>query len=272
MNATANSPARISASAAIQATRRWLMVARSSTILFYGLVPVVVVAGSHFGLGILPLLILTGVWFMLGMVSSRSMRYTMEATRSMAAGDFESAEVSLGQAVRAFTVVRTGKVASLQNLAALRHAKREFADAARLAAEVLARRSRGESHLDLPTRLLLIDSLVELGDFRAAEIELGRLPPADLTLRETVTRTLLNTEVLAATGRFEAILADAKPSVELFELLPGSMAARGFATIALAAKRLGVDDLREHLVKRATLIADAEAIVRRRPALAELFV
>ena len=70
--------------------------------------------------------------------------------------------------MRSFSLFRTVKLLSLHHLAVLRHAQRRWRDSAMLSQALLRQRLGSLQGVSRSSRLMLADSLLELGDLRGA--------------------------------------------------------------------------------------------------------
>jgi hypothetical protein len=266
---------QISAARAIALVRRWLRVAAGFHVamaLAVGGATTRALA-SEAGLPLIGgavLFWLATVFFVVGL-SIRSRRFAIDAAPLIAAGEFGVAEDRLSQSLTSFSVLRSSKLLGLGQLARLRHAQSRWAEAASLSRELLARhRGRREEGLETPSRLLLAESLVELGDLDAAAEQVATLDAGEpLDLRETLMLATIRLELLARRDRAAEMLAELPATLALVELLPPSTVASPHALLAWAAWRLGREDDRAMLSNRVRLLGDVDAIVARRPFLGD---
>lgn len=256
---------QITAERAIALFRWWLRLGVAFNVLMIAAVLATSVVGYRQGLGSTPAFAAAAVWLGVLIFSARSRQLVFDAAPLIAAGEFGLAEDRLSQSLRSFSVLRSTKLLGLQQLALLRHAQARWADAAKLSRELLDRQRGTDRGLDVPSRLMLAESLVELDDIGAAGIEVGRLSTQRMGLRETLMLTQLQLELQARTGRFADMMRHPHATLGLVELMPPVNGARCHALLALAARKLGRDEWRAFLAKRATLLIDADNIVASRP-------
>ena len=131
------------------------------------------------------LMVVGGIWLALTYTSARGSRLAADSPALIASGDFEEAERHIDLALRSFSLFRTAKLQSLHHLALLRHAQRRWQESALLCQALLGQRLGSLQSLSKPARLLLADSLMELGDLRGAQEALAGLHSERLSLNET---------------------------------------------------------------------------------------
>jgi hypothetical protein len=212
----------------------------------------------------------TTLWIFLGVQSMRGTRLAAGSSSLIATGQFDQAEMQIEQAMRSFSLFRTTKLMSLHHLAVLRHAQRRWTDAADLCKALLRQRLGSLTGLSRQSRLLLADSLLELGDVRGAYEALVGLYCQRLTLAEALSLLVVQLDYLWRIGAWEAMLEGLGSKLELAELTNAHNAARVGAMLALAASKLGRKQLQEYLWRRVELLADVDELVRQRPILREL--
>ncbi|MFT3787701.1 MAG: hypothetical protein QM770_16285 [Tepidisphaeraceae bacterium] len=263
----------IATTAAITLFRRWLLLGTAIKIALWCAFAVAVIVGTAW---IVPLgySILIGIvllWVLLLVPSYRTAQLALSSGPLIAAGDLSRAEDQLGRSIRGFSVIRAGKVAGLQQLAMLRHAQKRWAEAVQLTRELLSRQSESDQQLQKTSRLVLIDSLLELGDVHAAGLELARVEQYRPDLKELMSITTLRLDFLARIGDWPAMFAQVSRATALAEIMPARMAARVQALLALAARRVGRDDWAKFLTTRVELLTDIDELVKHRPILWELW-
>jgi hypothetical protein len=207
-------------------------------------------------------------------LSYRSIRGSQMAAASpalIAAGQLEQAEQHIEEALRSFSLFRSSKLRSLHHLLILRHAQDRHAEAAVLCRELLGHRLGALSGLARSTRLVLADSLLEVGDLWGAHQALSGLYRERLTLGEALELTVVQLEYEARVGAWAAMMASVRRKSQLAELLSADKAARVQALLALAARRVGATDWETYLRRRAELLTDVNDLLSRRPALKELW-
>lgn len=261
----------ITADRAIALARWWLRLGAAFNALMIAAVLATGVVGFRQGFGSLPVFIAMMVWFGVMVVSVRARRLAIDAVPLIAAGEFGLAEDRLSQSLRSFSVLRSTRLLGLQQLALLRHSQSNWADVAKLCRELIVRQRPHERSLDVPSRLMLAESLVELGDVRAAQYEIDAVTSRRLGLRETLMMTALRLEAQVRGGQWAEATRHLQATLGLIELMPPPAAARSHALLALAAKRAGLPEWQAFLARRAMLLADIGTIVAGRDFLREAF-
>ena len=118
---------------------------------------------SRYG-DVLLVVVLGGIWMTLGWQSIKGSRLAARSPSLIAAGQLDLAESHIEQALRSFSLFRTSKLLSLDHLAVLRHAQRRWHDSAELSRALLRQRLGSLRALSRQSRLILGESLLELGD------------------------------------------------------------------------------------------------------------
>lgn len=223
--------------------------------------------------GTLVLLAVGVVWVVLSYQSVRGTRLAAESPSLIAAGDLEAAEEQIEQALRSFSLFRSAKVLSLHHLALLRHAQRRWQDSALLCRTLLGQRLGTMRSISKPSRLVLADALLELGDVPGAYRVLTELYKERLSLTESMNLLLVQLDYESRIGAWASMLpvGGIYQRLQLAELMPATNAARAQSLMALAALRLGRRDWAEWLRRRAELLADPAELIRERPALSDLW-
>lgn len=264
----------ISAQVAISKIRRDITL---STIVRWGLIIaafISVLIGMFFEnpqtVTISSLLAVGAIWLILGFQSMRGTRSAAASTSLIASGQFELAEQQIAQAVQSFSIFRMAKLMCLHDLAMLRHAQSRWQESA-LICQALLNTSGNENGLDRSSRLILAESLLELGDLPGVHDSLSRLYRQRLTLREALVLLGVQLDYLSRMNAWEQMLMSVRQRVEMSELLPPQQSARMQALIALAADKMGRIDLRDWLKRRVELIVDVERLCTDRPILRELW-
>jgi hypothetical protein len=217
------------------------------------------------------LMILGAIWLTLWYRTMKGSRLTAESTSLIASGQFEQAEAQIEQSLRAFSMSPTVKSMSLVNLAILRSARKQWGDAATLCHEVLSSKKGASEQVSKSSRLLLADSLLEMGDLRGAHDALSGLYRHRLTLGEALNLLRVQTSYLSRIGTWREIVRGIATKVELAELMPAAKSAQTQALLALAAKKTGNDDWANWLRRRVELLVDVPDLTRERPILSELW-
>jgi len=219
----------------------------------------------------LALLGIGSIWFWLSINSARSSRAAAQSPSLIAAGQFDEAERNIEQSVRTFSLVRTVKLQSLHHLALLRHAQRRWQESASFARALLSQRLGALQPLSRSTRLLLADSLLEMNDLRGAYDAISALHRESMSLAEVLNLLSIQLDYSARVEGWKSMLENVMSKVQLAELLPAPLSARSQALLALAAKKVGREDLSGWLRDRAALLADSQRLVAERPMLVELY-
>jgi hypothetical protein len=263
----------ISAPAAIARIRRDLTV---GMILRWGLVIVGAIAlfgqplFNSSGLAAVGIaVVVAAVWLVLNSV--RGSRFAAESSSLIAAGQYDLAEEQIAAALRSFSIFRSARLLVLHHLAMLRHAQNRWQESALLCRALLTHRSGDASGLDRSSRLILAQSLLELGDLPGVFENLSALYAQRLSLREALNLLVVQIEYLARIGAWDQITSELRTRCELAELLPTAPSARLQALLALAAKKTGRADWSHWLRARADLLVDAQKLRASQPILAELW-
>ncbi len=264
----------IPAEAAVSKLQRDLALGalvKGSLLLGAGLVLFV---GPIFNWGANGTIVLAGiaiVWILLSHRSARAGRGVMDAPSLIASGRFEDAETLLDSALRAFSVFRTVKLLSVHNLSLLRHAQRRFQDSAVLCRAIQRQKLGGLSGLLRPSRLILADSLLQLGDLHGTYQTLTEVYRQRLSLGEATSLLVLQLDYEWRVGAWSNMLMNLPSKIQLVELMNSSDAAQSQGLLALAAHRANQPELSRWLGRRAELLADPATLIERRAVLAEIF-
>jgi hypothetical protein len=228
------------------------------------------VIGNH----LLDAVVLFGIgaiWLTLSYRSIRGSRLAAGSPSLIAAGDFSAAEDHIEQALRSFSLFRTSKLLSLHHLAVLRHAQRRWADAAELSRAVLAQRLGSLAALGRQSRLILADSLLELGDLRGTDGAILSLYQQRLTLAEALSLLTVQLDYESRIHAWDRMAGGLAVKVQLAELMGAAESAKTQALLALAAKKIGRNDWSDWLKRRAELLSETRDLIAARPALGELW-
>jgi hypothetical protein len=220
---------------------------------------------------VLLVLVIGAIWIFLGYHSIRGSRLSAGSPSLIAAGQFEQAEEQIEGALRSFSLFRASKMLSLHHLAVLRHAQRRWGDAAELCRALLHQRLGTMNALARQSRLILADSLLEVGDLRGAYDALTSLYQQRLTLAEAISLQAVQLDYLWRINAWDAMFSGVGTKVSLSELAGTPNAARMQALLALAARRLGRTYWEDFLRRRVALLVDVNQLVAERPILRELF-
>jgi hypothetical protein len=213
------------------------------------------------------------LWMVLSYRSVKGQRLAAESPSLIAAGHFDEAEQQIEEALRSFSLFGGVKMLSLHHLALLRHAQKHWQDSADLCRTLLKQKFGAIQGIARPSRLLLADALLELGDVRGAYAALAALYQERLSLGEAMNLLLIQLDYESRLGAWEAMLPRgmAYKRVQLAELMPAASSARAQAFMALAAHKTGRPEWAAWLRARAELLADSTEISKERPVLAELW-
>ena len=217
------------------------------------------------------LMLLVVVWVVLWYGTMKSSRLAAESSTLIASGMLEQAETQIEQSLRAFSMSRSVKSLGLLNLALLRLAQKRWPDTALLCRELLASRGPMPEHVSKSGRLMLADSLLEMGDLRAAHEALTGLYRHRLSLSESLHLLRVQSDYLAAIGAWGELMRDVSNKVSLAEIMPPQHGARLQAILALAAKQTGQAEWANWLRRRVELLVDVRELVATRPLLGQLW-
>ena len=227
-------------------------------------------SGSAAG-NLLLLLILGVIWITLGYHSMKNSRLVADSPSLIAAGQFDLAEYQIERSLKNFSLFRTSKLLSLHHLAVLRHAQRRWQDAAELCSALLRQRLGSLTGLSRQSRLILADSLLELGDLDGSYRAIASLYEHRLTLGEALSLLHVQLDYQWRVNAWDQMLAGLKDKVEMAELMKTPNGARSQALLALAAKRSGREDVVAWLRRRVELLVDVNELTAARPVLKELW-
>jgi hypothetical protein len=263
----------ITAETAIRSLRRDLTLASLLKASLVGAALLCLVIGPFVGTRFpmtLAVAAIGGVWLVLSYRSARGSTLAADSPTLIAAGQFDEAEHRIEQVLRSFSLFRTVKLLSVHHLAVLRHAQRRWRDSALLSQALLSQRLGTLQALSRSSRLMLADSLMELGDLRGAHQALLGLYSQRLTLAEAMNLLVVQLDYESRIGAWDAMVHNLPAKVQLTELMPSPSAARAQAMLALAAMKTGRTDWSNWLRRRAELLTDVNALVTERPLLKEL--
>jgi hypothetical protein len=260
----------ISTARAIALARRWRWLSIVLRVAMVFILAAAIYAYERGG-GFMVVVAMFVLWTVIASLSARTRQLAFDAGQHFAAGEFDLAEDRITQSLKSFSLVSSTKHMVLQQLAMLRHAQNRWADAAVLARAFLAGRPRVDPRAAIGSRLVLAESLLEMGQLQSVARELHELSFPRLNLRETLTLTQLRLDFLSRQGDFGSMFATPGATVSLIELMPAPVAARCHAMLALAARKLGRADWHHWLAERAKLLADEGSILETRPHLRDAF-
>jgi hypothetical protein len=213
------------------------------------------------------------LWLMLSYRSIKGQRLAAESPSLIASGQYEDAEERIEEALRSFSLFRGAKMLSLHHLALLRHAQKRWQDSADLCRTLLKQKTGSSQGVARPSRLLLADALLELGDLHGAYAALAPLYREQLNLGEAMNLLLIQLDYEARLGAWESMLprGGVYKRVQLAELMPAASSARAQALMALAARKTRRSDWEIWLKSRSQLLADPADLIKERPLLGELW-
>jgi hypothetical protein len=189
------------------------------------------------------LLAILGTWMVLSYRSARGSKLAAISPQLIASGDLVQAEQSIQEALRSFSLFRSVKLRSLHYLAVLRHAQGRWGETVLLCQELLQHRLGSLAGITRSTRLMLADSLLELGDVRGAHAPLDSLYRERLSLGEALELTAIQLEYLWRLGRWDLMTDRVKHRLELIELMPPLRCARAQWLLAAAAEKAALPQL-----------------------------
>jgi hypothetical protein len=215
------------------------------------------------------LVVVAAVWLVLNSV--RGSRFAVESSSLIASGQYDLAEEQIAAALKSFSIFRSAKLLVLHHLAMLRHAQNRWQDSALLCRAILTEAPAAATGLDRSSRLILAQSLLELGDLPGVYENLAALYAQRLTLREALNLLVVQIEYLARIGAWDQMTRELRTRTELAELLPTAPSARVQGLLALAARKTGQSQWSDWLRNRADLLVDAQKLRTAQPILGELW-
>ena len=207
------------------------------------------------------------LWLFLRMRSVTQGRRVREAAALLSVGRLDLAEPRATEAMSAFCLLRPVTLGAAALLAAVRHGQRRHAEAARLAAFVLARPEKLIAGSKRSVRLLLADALMELDAPDAARHAIGPLyaaaaTPADrLPLAEALKLLSIQLTLDARAGRWAEVRHRLASKLSMVELMASKESARLTGLLLRAAEEGGADfeAWRTLLARRAALLSPDDA-------------
>ena len=218
------------------------------------------------------LFVIGAVWLVLTFRSARGSQDSRDFPVLIAPGRYDIVEQRIERTLSAFSLFKSVKLLGLHHLAMLRHAQNRYQESALLCRTVLGQRLGTLAGLSKQSRLMLADALLALDDFRGAYDAIIRLYDQRLSLGEALTLLRIELDYESRVAAWPQMLANVRNKIELAELMNAAASARSQALLALAAKKLGRQDLSDWLRERAELLADVEALKNERPVLKELWI
>jgi hypothetical protein len=217
------------------------------------------------------LVLIGGLWMLLSAYSFKGSRLAAASPSLIASGDFEQAEHQIDEALRSFSLFRAVKLRSFHHLALLRHAQKRWGEAAILAQALLTQRLGALAGLSRSARLILAESLLEVGDVHGAYHALRDLSSEHLALGESLALSLVQLDYCAKIGAWSEMLQQIEQRIPLIDLMAAGASAKSQALLALAARKLGKTQWEVWLRRRAEMLSDVNQLVAHRPILAELW-
>jgi hypothetical protein len=264
----------ITAERAIKTLRRDLTISSVlRSLLLFG-ITVAAVVGAVNGIGNYVMLLLVGLsvsWAFFSLQAARRSYANADSPTLIASGQFAEAEEQIEKEIQSFFQFKSVRLRGLHHLAVLRHAQRQWREAALLSQALLRQRLSMMPAVARTTRLMLADSLLELGDLPGAYHALASIYAQRLSLTEAMNLMVVQLDYESRIGAWAAMLANIGHKVQLSELMPANSSARAQAMLALAANRLGKPELAEWLKRRAELLVDINELVAHRPMLKQVW-
>jgi hypothetical protein len=230
------------------------------------------VAGTHGVDGTLLLVVIGTIWLLLSYRSIKGSRLAAQSPLLIAAGQYDQAEAQIERSLCSFSLFRTAKVLSLHHLALLRHAQKRWQEAAILCRALLRQRLGALQPINKPSRLILADAMLEMGDNAGAYQAIAGLYNQRLSLGEAMNLLLVQLHYEARLGAWDQMFGGGLvQKVELAELMPVGNAARAQAFLALAAQKKGRQDWAAWLRRRVELLIDVRQLCDERAMLRDLW-
>jgi hypothetical protein len=264
----------ISAERAIKTLRRDLTISsviKGAVFLSLVLAPTL---GPKLGIGVstTSIIVAWGIgWIFISFFNARGTYLAADSPSLIASGHFDEAEQEIERVIRSFWLFRRVKLLSLHHLAVLRHAQREWRESALLSRALLGQKLTTLPGVARTTRLMLADSLLELGDLPGAYEALYSLYSQKLSLVEAMNLLVVQLDYESRIGAWQAMFHNLPSKIQLAELMPAASAARTQAMLALAATHVGRADWADWLRRRAELLTDANELTAQRPILKQLW-
>jgi hypothetical protein len=260
----------ISAEKAIKTLRRDLTL--SSLLKAALFVAAIIVPMTSLGIPFFAFVVVFGVlWTALTFYNARGSSMAADSPSLIASGQFDEAEQEIERVIRSFWLFRSVKLLGLHHLAVLRHAQRRWRDSVLISQALLKQRLGTMPAVARTTRLMLADSLLELGDLPGAYQALMSLYSQKVTLTEAMNLLVVQLDYESRVGAWASMFQNIQYKVQLAELMPANSAARAQAMLAIAAERVGRPDWADWLRKRVELLTDINELMVHRPILKELF-
>jgi hypothetical protein len=210
-------------------------------------------------------------WVALSYFSARGSSMAADSPSLIASGQFDAAEQEIEKVIRSFWLFRSVKLLGLHHLAMLRHAQRQWRESALLSRALLRQKLTGLPGVARTARLVLADSLLELGDLAGAQETLLSIYAQRLTLVEAMNLLLVQLDYESRIEAWPAMFSNITAKLQLAELMPATSSARTQAMLALAADKTGHPDWSAWLRRRAELLIDVNELTAQRPILKQLW-
>lgn len=211
------------------------------------------------------------IWVLLAFNGMRETRNAMQWPMLIASGQLEEAERQIEQAISGFSVLRSVKLLSLHQLAVLRMAQRNWADAAQLSRALAGHRHGKDPSLQRASMLVLGGAAVRLGDLQEAYRVVVTLRGMALALDEQLTLLLVESAYLAKIGAWNELVHGIDAKARLAELMPTEVAAQTQGYLALGARHAGRVDWESYLVHRCGLLMEPARLCVEEPMFRELW-
>jgi hypothetical protein len=222
-------------------------------------------------IGVTVFLCLMGLWMGLNVYNARGTYLAVDSPSLIASGQYDEAEQEIERIIRSFWLFRSFKLMSLHHLAVLRHAQRRWRDSVLLSQALLRQRLTTMPAIARTTRLMMADSLLELGDLAGAHQALMSLYVQKLTLVEAMNLLVVQLDYESRLGAWSSMMRNISYKVQLAELMPGTSSARAQAMLALAARQTGALEWSTWLTRRVELLVDINELMAHRPILKGLW-
>jgi len=110
-----------------------------------------------------------------------------------------------------------------------------------------------------------------MNDIRGTYDAISGLYREQLSLSEQLNLMLIQLDYSSRIEGWSSMMDNFMAKVQLAELLPAGASARAQAFLALAARKVGRNDVADWLTARAGLLTDVQKLVAERPALSPLW-
>ena len=249
--------AELSAPRLLSSARRKLALARTAQVSLLLVVGLGVAAGTVLGSDSLVwgAIVLTAVWIFLVLRSVRLLHQVREGWAALQAGHPDLAQAQAQAVIASHTLLRPATVSALLILAAAWKETRP-AQAAQLAGFVLTRRERLLVGDRTGVRVLLVESLLAIGEVEAARGAMLPLYATRLSLADSLRLLLLQLRTEARLGVYRSMLVRLGAKVDMADLMPPRDGALVLALLWLAATQSGLTEWSAWLRRRVSLLAN----------------